>query len=88
MHTARGGTDGHMPHSFAYSDVHQILNILRHTCHTVHTPQYMDHTPTHAQVASHDTHTLDKYAYIFPASPVTARWWEFPRGLPFNALIN
>lgn len=34
---------------------------------------------------------LTRYRQIgidFPASPATARWWDSPRGLPFNALIN
>lgn len=59
MHTAHVCADRH---TFAHSDVHHILNTLRHT---VHMSQHPDLTPTCAQVASYDSHTLQTNNHRF-----------------------
>lgn len=64
------------------------------------TYQTQTHTPCCPHRSTRATHShmhtwlhmvLTRYrqkCIDFPASPVTARWWDSPRGLPFNALIN
>lgn len=86
MHTAPVCTDGHTHlHTQTcatyrtYSDTHATLCTYRSTQTT--------HPHMHRWLHMMFTH-YRQIIIDFPAFPVTTRWWDSPRGLPFNALIN
>lgn len=83
MHIAQVHANGHIPLIY-------ILRCAPHTKHTqIHKPHWAQtihahiHRWFHMILAHHRQICID-----FPASPVIARWWDSPRGLSFNALIN
>lgn len=72
-----------------HSSVPHIPSMLRHTSCTVHTPHstWATYPHMHRWLLMMLTHCR-KICRDLPASPVTARWWDSPTGLPFDALIN
>ena len=78
-------TNAHCP--LAHSDVHHTLNTDTRASLCTHSSTQATHSHMHRWLHMTLTHSR-QICIDFPASTVTARWWDSPRGLPFNALIN